>query len=266
MDANFIKNHLVLTSAQEIEQICSPLKILGITYFSFVRSFKDGSHIRLSNHAQWTEHYYTRGFYNVILKQVPNKDSNVLWSCIDRYPLFQEASEFNIDNGTVIVLSGENVVERYFFGSTRDNHQVNHIYIYKQDLLNKFILYFKEQAHHLIKSSLKRKIILPKQKDSDTAFYNDVLINDFLDKIKVKKVYVNVSGVDLEISKKEAQILSFMKLGYSAKEIAKEVKLSVNTIDIYRGGIREKLGIRNSIDLFKNINQKSLLSADLFID
>jgi len=83
MDTNLIKNHLVLTSVNQIDQICAPLKILGINYFSFVRSFKDGSHIRLSNNAQWTEHYYARGFYNIILKQVPNKDSHVLWSCID---------------------------------------------------------------------------------------------------------------------------------------------------------------------------------------
>jgi len=185
---------------------------------------------------------------------------------VPRYPLFQEASEFNIDNGTVIVLTGEDIVERYFFGSTRDNHQINHIYLHKQDLLNKFILYFKEQAYLLIKSSLKNKFFLPKQKDADKEFYNDNIINDFLEKIKIKKFYVNVSGVDLEISKKEAQILSLMKLGYSAKEIAKEVKLSVKTVEIYRCEIKNKLGIHNSLEFFKNINQKNILNINLFLD
>jgi hypothetical protein len=98
MDIDLLKKHIVFTSSLDIEAICKPLLKLGISYFSFVRSFQDGSHIRLSNNPGWTQHYYRRQFYNVIMKQVPDSEGNILWSSIDKYPLFHEASEyFDVD-------------------------------------------------------------------------------------------------------------------------------------------------------------------------
>lgn len=63
-----LKKHIVLTSSESIREICGPLEKIKITYFSFVRSFKDGSHIRLSNNPAWTEHYYNREFQEDIFQ------------------------------------------------------------------------------------------------------------------------------------------------------------------------------------------------------
>jgi DNA-binding CsgD family transcriptional regulator len=260
------QNHITLTSATDIKEICRPLEKLGITYFSFFRSFADGSHIRLSNNTGWTEHYYKREFYNVITKQVPDTEGNILWSAIDRYPLFHEASEyFDVDNGTVLVVMIDDVIERYFFGSTKENSQVNYIYLHKIDLLKRFILHFKECASHLINEAEKTKIILPKLilNRQDEEFYSDSLIQEFLNDIKIKKVCVRTQGQDFYITPNNAKILSLMKCGYTSKEISSEVGLKQKTVEIYRDNLKDKLLQFTQGNLLTIAKANSLLDFNL---
>ncbi len=266
MGIEFLQNHIALSSSAEVDQICKPLKKLGITYFSFVRSFKDGSHIRLANNPMWTQHYYKKGFYNVVINQIRDADGNLLWSCIDRYPLFQDASEhFNVDNGTVMVMSVDDVVERYFFGGTRDNTQVNYIYLNKLDLLKRFIIYFKEMAAPLINKATETKIIIPPVicNSEDENFYNDSVIQEFLDEIQVKKVCVRVQGQDIYITQNDAKILSLMKCGYSSKAISQEIGLKQKTVEIYRDKLKEKLNQYSRSNLMAVANSNGLLKLDL---
>jgi hypothetical protein len=266
MSIEFLQNHIALASSSQINEICKPLAKLGITYFSFVRSFQDGSHIRLSNNAAWTQHYYSRGFYNVVTKQVPDAEGNLLWSTIDRYPLFHDASEFfDVDNGTVLVVTADDVVERYFFGSTRENKQVNYIYIHKLDLLKRFILYFKEVAGLLINQAAKTKIIIPKLNsiDEDQNYYNDELLQDFLEDIKITKVSIRTKGEDFYVSPNMAKILSLMKYGCCTKEISKKVGLTSKTVEGYRDKLKNQLDLGSSGNLALLANSNSLLEVNL---
>lgn len=269
MNIRSLENHIALASSNQIESICEPLKKLGITYFSFVRSFKDGSHIRLSNNPIWTKHYYEREFYNVIIEQVPDDDGNILWMNIDRYPLFYEASEyFDVDNGTVIVLTIDDVVERYFFGSTKTNKQVNYIYLHQLDLLKRFILYFKEVAQPLIDEADKTRIIVHQKifNKQNEEFYNNGIIQDFLDDVKISKVSIRIKGKDFQISSNEAKILALLKCGYTAKDIAREIGLTQKTIEIYRDKLKDKLNQFSRGHLVSLAHSNSLLDIDLLKD
>jgi len=267
MGSELSNNHIALVSSTQVAEICKPLKKLGISYFSFVRSFKDGSHIRLANNAAWTQHYYTREFYNVIVKQIPDKEGNILWSCMDRYPLFYEASEyFDVDNGTAIVITTGDVVERYFFGSTKENIDVNHVYLHHLDLLKKFILYFKEIAKPLIDKATETKILVPQRLQRDEDVYADGVIKDFLNDIKITKVSIRVKGKDIFITPNEAKILSLMKYGYTAKDISKEIGLKSKTIEIYRDNLKLKLNQFTRGNLVSLANSNSLLEIDLLND
>ncbi len=261
-----LNKHIVLTSASEIDVICQPLEKIDINYFSFVRSFKDGSHIRLSNNPYWTKHYYDKKFYNVILKQVPENNCNILWSSIDRYPLFSDASEhFDIDNGTVIVISYDDFVERYFFGSGKHNVHVNHLYQFSQDIFYKFIIYFKEKAADIIVSANKQRILVPKANfnEEDRAFYSSDLINEFLEAIKISKFYITVRGEDLPITAKEAKVLSCLKAGLSSKEIANVTKLSNRSIDAYKNSLKDKLSLYGTKNLIEIARKNELCDFKL---
>jgi len=267
MGIELLPSHIALSSADMVADICKPLEKLGITYFSFVRSFKDGSHIRLSNNPAWTQHYYSREFYNVVINQVPDAEGNIPWSCIDRYPLFHDASEyFDVDNGIVMVITSDDIVERYFFGSTRENRQVNYIYLHQIDILKKFVLYFKEYANSLIDKATKTRIMVPKPilDDEDEKFYSNDLISEFLDDIQIKKVCIRAKGEDIFISQNEAKILSLMKCGYTAKNISNEIGLTPKTVEIYRDKLKTKLNQYSRNNLVSLAKSNSLLDMELF--
>ncbi len=266
MGMEFLQNHIALSSSNDINEICRPLAKLGITYFSFVRTFKDGSHIRLSNNADWTKHYYRRGFYNVVINQVPNAEGNILWSCIDRYPLFHDASEyFDVDNGMVMVFSFNDVVERYFFGAKRENKKVNSMYVNQVDLFKRFVLYFKEVAKPLIDMADSSRIVVPLEMIDieDNEFCNNENVKEFLDEIKIHKVCIRSNGEDVLININEAKILSLMKRGFTAKEISDEIGLTKKTIDHYRDKLKEKLNLYTARNLLTLVNCNSLIDLNL---
>lgn len=261
------QNHICLTSSTDMEEICKPLAKLSINYFSFVRSFSDGSHIRLSNNAAWTKHYYDREFYKVAVKQAPEVEGSILWSSIDKYPLFHEASEFfDVDNGVVIVVTNDDIVERYYFGSTRENKQVKYVYLHKLDLLARFILHFKERANYLISAAENSKIVTspPLLSKQDEEFYSDTLVQSFLDDIKIKSVCIRTKGQDLYITPSDAKILSLMKCGYTSKAISNEIGLKQKTVEIYRDKLKEKLSQYTRGDLLTIAHSNSLLDFKLF--
>lgn len=259
------QNHIAFTTAGNIDEICKPLQKLGITYFSFVRSYKDGSHIRLSNNPQWTNHYYTRGFYNIVLKQVPDSEGNILWSNIDKYPLFYEASEFyDVDNGTVIVLNLDDITERYFFGSTKNNISINDVYLRRIDLFKRFILYFKESAQDLISKAETTKILVPRNKiEQDTSMLRDDIVDEFLEDIKINKYSIRAAGEDYLISNQEAKILSLIKCGLTSKEISNEVGLSAKTVEKYGERLKSNLALYSRKNLLSAARSNTLLDLSL---
>lgn len=259
-------DHIAINASNDIQQITKPLLKLGVSYFSYVRSYEDGSHIRLSNNAPWTRHYYDRGFYNVVIRQVPAMDSCLLWNNIDKYPLFHEASEyFNIDNGAVIVVKSDDITERYFFGATRDNTAVNAIYLYRMDLLKRFILYFKEMARDIICTAEKSKImqLVVNQDQANRHFIQDEELNHYYDQTRIDKMCVRMRGIDYYVSANEAKILSLMKRGYSAKQIAHEIGLSQKTIEIYRDKLKSKFDCFTRNELMSSVRKNTLLDYDL---
>lgn len=265
-----LNKHIAITSHGEIDQICAPIKKLGINYFSYVKSFKDGSHIRLSNNPHWTNHYYQNKYYNVILHQIPKTNGHILWSCIDRYPLFQDASEiYDVDNGIVIVEANDSVVERYFYGSTKENHKINEFYCYNINLLYRFNLYFKENAAKIINNAIKFKIFVPKDtlnnpEESNFCTPEKSKINQFLEETKIKKIPVDINGETLYLSKRQAQLIYFMSKGLTSKQIADKMTTTFKTIDFYKQNIKAKskrfdCNSNLSFDIDENYLNESIL-------
>lgn len=260
-----LKDHMVLTSAHEIDNITQPLKTLGISYFSYVRSYPDGTHIRLANNPEWTQHYYQKDYYSVVLKQVLPVNNYVLWKCLDKYPLFYDASEhFDVDNGAVTVRQNGDICERYFFGSTKENEQVNNIYLFKPDILDRFILYFKDRAEGLIEQADKSRILLPAAPVVQEAqeFEDDPKLAEFLSQTKIKRYCVNVAGKEVYFPKREAEILALMKEGKTSKESAKVLGIGHRTIERYKDNMKQRLEPLDLIDPMKQAMKDSFISAE----
>ncbi|MER3497980.1 MAG: DNA-binding response regulator [Chitinophagaceae bacterium] len=60
------------------------------------------------------------------------------------------------------------------------------------------------------------------------------------------------------LSQREIQIISFIKKGYSSKEIADALDISVKTVEVHRYNILKKLNLKNSAALVNFINNSQL--------
>lgn len=60
------------------------------------------------------------------------------------------------------------------------------------------------------------------------------------------------------LSQREIEIISFIKKGFSSKEIADELKISVKTVEVHRYNILKKLNLKNAAALVNYINNSQL--------
>ena len=65
------------------------------------------------------------------------------------------------------------------------------------------------------------------------------------------------NGVN-SLSQREIEIISFIKKGYSSKEIADALNISVKTVEVHRYNILKKLNLKNAAALVNFINNSQL--------
>jgi len=78
--------------------------------------------------------------------------------------------------------------------------------------------------------------------------------------IKLIKMGVTEEDEPLKnLTPRERQVLRFIGAGYTPAEIARELKLSINTVETHRKHLKDKLGFSTSRDLFKYAIKTSVL-------
>ena len=65
----------------------------------------------------------------------------------------------------------------------------------------------------------------------------------------------------VELSEREGEVLRLIALGYSNKEIASNLKLSVKTVETYKMRSMEKLSMRSRVDIVRYAAQRGWLTA-----
>jgi DNA-binding NarL/FixJ family response regulator len=63
-----------------------------------------------------------------------------------------------------------------------------------------------------------------------------------------------VSGISL-LSDREIEVFQLVGRGFNSREIAKQLRLEVSTVDSYRARIKEKLGIKNAVEFYQRAAQ-----------
>lgn len=64
------------------------------------------------------------------------------------------------------------------------------------------------------------------------------------------------------LSERERQVLELVAQGYGSREIAKQIVVSVKTVETYRARIAEKLGLRTRHEIVRFAIQMGLLTCD----
>jgi DNA-binding NarL/FixJ family response regulator len=64
-----------------------------------------------------------------------------------------------------------------------------------------------------------------------------------------------------ELSERETAVLRFIAQGYTNKEIASQLGLSVKTVETYKARSMEKLGLRSRVDIVRTATERGWLTA-----
>lgn len=257
-----INNHLSLLSANDINEICKPLRRLSITHFTYIKNFRDGSQVYLSNSARWIDDYYTLALFETSLfESDPNayQSGYYIWSNEENSEVFIHGRDyFDSGNGITIIQRNEDNCEFYFFSGSVKDTWLGNFYLNNIDLLEKFILYFKDSANLLLKKAEKNRIIYPKNSNIKELKVNVIdsdltkLRTDFLRDINADEPIQHVDTANL-LSTREKEVALNILQGRTANETSTHLFISRKTVERHLENIRKKLGCQNKTELIKRL-------------
>lgn len=253
-----LHKHPSLLHAQEIAEICSPLRKLNITYFGHVKIDAGKKFAALGNNPLFTEHYLKNKYYMTDIHMVDEKKFGkfFVWDGIQftgqSAQMCHEAAEyFDIHNPfTIIQRNSNGSIDYYHFANNSSRKQINQAYLANLDLLNLFILYYKEQIRQS-KALMKAYDFTIDVKHAPTVEFEDSSLtydrSQFMQQID-NNMRLEIGGVML--SKRQSQLLQFFMAGKTIKEIAKILNLSPRTVGHYFETVKHKLDVTTRSELF----------------
>ncbi len=260
-NVNF-KNHIALTSCQNIYEICMPLFThTAINYFTHFRIFKDGKRVHLTSNSYWVEYYFERKLfeYPYMGKSFENHTSGYyFWDSNPEDPLVIAGRDYaQIDHRFTIINKKCDYTDFFGFGALPKNGWILNFYLNNLNFLNNFILYFLDKSHFIMQKYLESPIILPESivPENHLKIVSLVHTDDLLPNLKFKKIFI--SNLNVYLSQREYEIIYYLRKSYSCKYIAKFLKLSPRTVETYIDKIKTKLRCRTKIEIMKCIEEIS---------
>jgi DNA-binding CsgD family transcriptional regulator len=258
-----IQRYLQSLALQEVKQLCNPLEEhFGLTSFVYRKNFNDGTEINVSNQPEWVEYFYSNNELlktSVFDKHPDNYQSGfVLWSQLKGHQeILERAKMFNIDHGVTIVKKVDDGVELCYFGTRSKNDDVVNYYLNNIDLLERFILYFKDQAADIIKKATRQKLIVLQDKfsavnvlDEDIrAIKPSITHEEFIKATALKKYHLDGEFLGMVLSAREMDVISCLLRGMTSEETGKAIHLSSRTVEDYLTELRSKFNVKNKSQL-----------------
>jgi DNA-binding CsgD family transcriptional regulator len=251
-----LEKHVSITSAQSIDKLCRPLReAFGIQFFRFLRLYKNGKRVVLSNepdairyayeYGNWVNMWYDGNFpeflkpgwytwhLNRLLdsREIEEKIENDLISIL------------KVKHGVTLVNESKNYFEIFSFDTI-----LSTVYQIDRAHLLRFTYYFKEQARKLIAVAeadgllLQGPTIPVKGKPSEK-------VDQFLNEIKINRYYL--ADRDVYLTAKEIACIRWMAIGKTAEEIAMIENNTTKTIQRHVENIKNKLNCQKQTQIIK---------------
>lgn len=247
-----LRNHFSITSHTELDQICGPLKKLGITYFNYLNIYHD-DHRRalLCNRPDWIAHFYNEAFYQtagaINVEHLLPK-GYFLWDELDQQDAVYDhsRSHFQIDHGITFVVKKATSTQLYIFATNSQATHMNHFYVHHLDLLKRFMLYFHDKGAPLINDAEKNCIFLPEKQSVDQSIHTNSTLTEaqracFFSETEMKRYHLIHNDQTIYLTKKQAQCAAFLAAGATSKLCAKKMGISPRTVEDYFEAIKLKL-------------------------
>jgi DNA-binding CsgD family transcriptional regulator len=252
------KNHILYSSADELKQICAPLRsCFGVETFAYVKIYPDLSRVHLDTNAAWSEFFYKHAYrYHQINRLTESKHWEPGYSVLymlDDSECIKDSHEFDIGNGVVIADHVNGCTELVCFVlSYRESKSKLVGLLNNIDLLQKFIIYFKNRAVKILENAEKQKIILPFLEftlEKASFSFKDEIRRNFLETITPSQIIKN------NLTQRELECIRYSAKDMSAKQVAKLLHISPRTVEKHLANAKEKLACSKKGSLIQFLEQ-----------
>jgi LuxR family quorum-sensing system transcriptional regulator SolR len=245
-----LSQYLMMSSANEMFDIVAPLQtLMEITHFSYHKVYKDSTRIHISSHPKFIDVFHANKFYDLsctslkfdnyqsgyyLVSQIMTKELKIIIDAT--LQIFDYSYPFTI------IKKFDDYCEFYYFSTSAGNIAANNFYLNHIDIFESFILYFKTKAADLLKKIDSERFIYPvKEQDITNPFIDNFTEkrNKFFDLIDMKTYFI--PELNLSITKREMQCLGYVKRGYTAKAIARQMNVSTRTVETHIDNLKSKL-------------------------
>lgn len=260
--------HPLLVQSQHLTEICQCLEPFGIHHFTYIKQYKNGSRISLSNKPEWIADYYNLKLYESSLFEDPfigpKTSFNVWFGDYDLSVYLHGRDYYNTMHAISITRVSQNYCESFLFSTTPDNPEAIHYLSNNRDILYHFILYFKDKGKKILQLAEKNKILFEKMtSDTSSSKYSDKnWINEmdrqkknFFENITLSQIKLNITSNEIKISSREIECIHHLLNHKSSRQTAEIMNISPRTVETYLENIKNKLLCESKADLIEIIKQ-----------
>lgn len=257
-------NHICFTSSAAINEISKPLfDSSNLNYFSYGRVFNKNSCFVFHTSTPLIENWFK------LQAPAPScyPEGAYLWENLLTDDLKKISNELNFDNGICIVKHYDNYSDIFAFNSPKGASSAMSLYLNEMNALNKFCLYFKDQAAPLITQALADPIVIPDVMVTPIEIQQQQQkLSKAMDALKIKNYYFNEKYSGIKLTKREVECLSLYLKGKTSHEIANLLSLNKKTIDTFLTLIKKKFDCRTRSELFEIIWELGIMQSNGWIN
>jgi len=227
------------------------LENLNIHYFEYTKLYKSGKRFYITNNQNWLEYFIKNNLQdnmeqNNILWGT-NANRYTLWTGLNSNQVLSAYYKHDMWNGIFTHHnSTEDSRDLFAFSSTVQNKNINNLYINNLDIINKIILIFQRDIYNKLPLENHKYLINTNNKSvlktDSLSEISDEKINQFYDRTKIDRYYINQEKRDFYLTRMEFLCLMLLSHGKQIKDIARECSISPRTVESHINAIKTKSG------------------------
>lgn len=255
---NNIKKHVSYLTADEVTEICQPLfKTFNLNYFSYGRAYPDGSIAFLNSDRHWN-HCFHENKYHEKTSITYNNGIHLGANYTPAEIITNLANNFNHHSWVNIARQYTGYVEFSGLAAPSTNLTAVEFFFNHVDLLENFLLFFKDKANSLIKKAVEERFFLATPPVLYASSHHEKH-NNFLDQTKPNHFHLNHHGQDIILSRKEYEVAYLTSTGKTAKEVATALNVSYRTVEHRLENIKAKLNSKSRSEIFELLKTNSII-------
>jgi DNA-binding CsgD family transcriptional regulator len=238
-DLSALKDHPTYCLGDQIKEICRPLfNNFSINYFSYVQVYIENNEIKslaVTNSNKILVFDYMQSSYKFIFN---GKKLHTWVSTHDPQAQKEMGTNLSLYNVILIEKVHSYHIETLEFASPTPYTSPLE-FCSNKELLNQFLMYFKDKARGILKTIEKEPLYFPQSRFSKLE-NPDQPYEDFCQATRIKKLPLKFKSQEIIFTRREFEVLSLLIKGKGMREIGKILKISPRTVESYLYNAKDK--------------------------